>query len=179
MWADPIMRSIVALKGFDKRYREYKRVGWVYVARNPCFAEPVFKIGQTKVSPVMRVEGLSSSTSVYRSFELAYFVHVSDRDLAEGHVHQVLAASRVNPSKEFFLAPLMTIVRVLDEAASRWPIQLGRTARVGFLEPALTPRVVACHHCGGRIKVPRLLVSVQVNCSHCSGGFEVASDVRG
>lgn len=179
MWAGPIMRSIVALDGFDKRYREYKRLGWVYVARNPCFAEPVFKIGQTKVSPVMRVERLSSSTSVYRSFELVYFVHVSDRDQAEGHVHQALAASRVNPSKEFFLAPLMTVVRALDEAASHWPIQLGRTARAGFLEPALTPRVVACDHCGGRIRVPRLLVNVRVNCSHCSGGFEVASDERG
>ncbi len=179
MWADPIMRSIVALKGFDKRYREYKRVGWVYVARNPCFAEPVFKIGQTKVSPVMRVEGLSSSTSVYRSFELVYFVHVSDRDLAEGHVHQVLAASRVNPSKEFFLAPLMTVVRVLDEAASRWPILLGRTARAGFLEPALMPRVVPCHHCGVKNRVPRLLVSVKVNCNVCSGRFELATDVRG
>ena len=37
---------IVALDGFDKRYREYKRLGWVYVARNPCFAEPVFKVGR-------------------------------------------------------------------------------------------------------------------------------------
>ena len=126
--------------------------------------EPVFKIGQTKVSPVKRVEGLSSSTSVYRSFELVYFIHVSDRDQAEGHLHQALAASRVNPSKEFFLAPLMTVVRVLDQAASHWPIQLGRTPRAGFLEPALTPRVNACPHCGGRIKVPRLLVSVRVNC---------------
>lgn len=173
------MRSVVALDRFDKRYREYKRLGWVYIARNSCFAEPVFKIGQTKVSPVKRVEGLSSSTSVYRPFELVYFIHVSDRDQAEAHVHQALAASRVNPSKEFFLAPLMTVVGVLDEAASHWPIQLGRTPRAGFLEPALTPRVVACHHCGGRIRVPRLLVSVRVNCSLCSGGFEVVSDVRG
>ena len=179
MWAGPIMRSVVALDRFDKRYREYKKLGWVYVARNPCFAEPVFKIGQTKVSPVERVEGLSSSTSVYRSFELVFFIHVSDRNRAEAHVHQALAASRVSPSKEFFRAPLMTVVRVLDEAASRWPILLGRTARAGLLEPALTPRVVPCPRCGGRIKVPRLLVSVRVNCSHCSGGFEVASDGRG
>ena len=60
----------------------------------------------------------------------------------------------------------MTVVRVLDQAASHWPIQLGRTPRAGFLEPALTPRVVACHHCGGRVKVPRLLVSVRVNCTN-------------
>ena len=167
------------LDGFDKRYRQYKRLGWVYVARNPCFAEPVFKVGQTKVSPVKRVEGLSSSTSVYRRFQLVYFVHVSDRDQAEGYVHQALAESRVNPSKEFFLAPLMTVVRALDEAGSRWPIQRGKTLRAGFLEPALTPRVFACPNCGVKNRVPRLLVSVQVNCNICSGVFELASDVRG
>ena len=80
MWASPIMQSIAWLNSFDKRRREYKRLGWVYVARNPCFADPVFKVGQTKVSPVSRVDKLSGSTSVYRPFELVYFVHVSDRD---------------------------------------------------------------------------------------------------
>ncbi len=175
----PIMQSIMWLNAFDKRYREYKRLGWVYVARNPCFADPVFKVGQTKVSPVMRVEGLSSSTSVYRPFELVYFVHVSDRDRAEAHVHQALGASRVNPAKEFFEAPLMTVVRALDQAASHWRIPLGRTPRSGFVDPALVPRVVACQHCGEKTRVPRLLISVLVNCGHCSARFELATDVNG
>ncbi|MCY4400555.1 MAG: GIY-YIG nuclease family protein [Gemmatimonadetes bacterium] len=179
MTSSPIMQSIVWLDAFDKRRREYKRLGWVYVARNPCFAEPVFKVGQTKVSPVVRVERLSSSTSVYRPFQLVYFVHVSDRDRAEGHVHQALAASRVNPAKEFFEVPIMTVVQALDQAANYWPIQLGRTPRSGYLEPALKPRVVACQQCGGRTKVPRLLISVHVTCKHCSAGFELASDVAG
>ncbi len=99
------MQSIVWLDAFDKRRREYKRLGWVYVARNPCFAEPVFKVGQTKVSPVVRVERLSSSTSVYRPFQLVYFVHVSDRDRAERHVHQALAASRVNRRRSSLKSP--------------------------------------------------------------------------
>ena len=179
MWASPIMQSIAWLNSFDKRRREYKRLGWVYVARNPCFADAVFKVGQTKVSPVSRVEKLSGSTSVYRPFELVYFVHVSDRDLAESHVHQALAATRINPAKEFFAAPLMTVVRTLDDAASHWRIPLGRTPRAGFLEPALKPRAVACQHCGRRTKVPRLLISVRVSCGHCSARFELASDVRG
>ena len=143
MWNGPIMQSIVMLDAFDKRYREYKSLGWVYVARNQCFADPVFKVGQTKVSPVTRVEQLSSSTSVYRRFELVYFVHVSDRGRAEGHVHQALAASRINPAKEFFEVPVMTVVRALDDAANFWRIPLGRTPRSGFLEPALKPRVVS------------------------------------
>lgn len=70
--------------------------------------------------------GSSGETFVYRPFRLVYFVHVSDRDQAEGHVHQALAASRVNPAKEFFEVPIMTVIRALDEAASYWPIQLGR-----------------------------------------------------
>lgn len=179
MWTDPIMRSIVALDSFDKRRREYKRLGWVYVARNPSFVDPVFKVGQTKISPVSRVEKLSGSTSVYRPFELVYFVHVSDRDMAEGHVHVALAASRINPSKEFFSAPVMTVVRAVDEAANHWRIPLGRTARSGFLGPALTPRVVACRRCGGKVRVPRLLIAVRVRCGRCSTRFEVAADVVG
>lgn len=179
MTSSPIMQSIIWLDAFDKRRREYKSLGWVYAARNPCFADPVFKVGQTKVSPVMRVERLSSSTSVYRRFQLVYFVHVSDRDQAEGHVHQALAAWRINPAKEFFEVPITTVVRALDEAASHWPIQLGRTPRSGYLEPALKPRVVVCRKCGGRTKVPRLLISVRVTCRHCSAGFELASDVAG
>ena len=173
------MQSIVMLDSFDKRRREYKRLGWVYVARNPCFADPVFKVGQTKISPVARVDKLSGSTSVYRPFELVYFVHVSDRDQAEGHVHQALAASRINPAKEFFHVPLMTVVGALDDAASHWPIPLGRTPRSGFLEPALKLRVVACQQCGGKTRVPRLLISVRVSCSRCSARFELVSDVRG
>ena len=179
MWANPIMQSIVMLDSFDKRRREYKRLGWVYVARNPCFADPVFKVGQTKVSPVSRVEKLSGSTSVYRRFELVYFVHVSDRDQAEGHVHQALARSRINPSKEFFEAPLMTVVRALDTAAVHWAIPLGRTRRSGFLEPALKPRVFACQRCGTKTSVPRLLVSIWVTCRQCAARFELASDVAG
>ena len=179
MWTNPIMQSIVMLDSFDKRRREYKRLGWVYAARNPCFADAVFKVGQTKVSPVSRVDKLSGATSVYRPFELVYFVHVSDRDRAEGHVHQALAASRINPAKEFFTAPLVTVVRALDDGAGHWRIPLGRTPRAGFLEPALKPRAVACQQCGRKTKVPRLLISVRVSCGHCSARFELASDVSG
>ncbi len=177
--SNPIMSSILCLDRFDKRRREYKRLGWVYVARNPSFADPVFKVGQTKVSPVERVERLSSSTSVYRPFELVYFVHVSDRDQAEAHVHQSLAASRVNPGKEFFNAPLTMVVRALDAAGRNWPIQLGRTYRAGFLGPALQPRVVLCGQCGGKTTMPRLLVTIRVSCGHCAARFDLASDVAG
>ena len=86
---DPMMHSIMALDAFDKRRREYKRLGWIYAARNSCFADPVFKVGQSRVSPAMRVDQLTNS-SVYRPFELVYWVHVSDRDRAEGYAHHLL-----------------------------------------------------------------------------------------
>ena len=135
----PLLRSIAALDGFDKRRREYKRVGWLYAARNSCFADPVFKVGQTKVSPVVRVDRLSGSTSVYRPFQLVYWVHVSNRDLAEGFAHEILRESRVNPSKEFFNASVVEVARALDQAAAHYAIPLGRTPRAGFLPPDCHP----------------------------------------
>ena len=179
MWNHPIMQSVARVASFDKRRREYKRVGWVYATRNPCFVDPVFKVGRTKVSPLERVTSLSQSTSVYRPFELVYFVHVSDRNQAEVFAHDVLKDSRVNPGKEFFEAPLMTIVKVLDAAARRWPIQLGRTPRSGFLEPALGGRVVQCPGCGKRNSLPRLLVDITVTCMGCGRPYKLVTDVRG
>lgn len=175
----PIMQSAMLVAGLDKRRREYKHAGWVYAARNPCFVDAVFKIGQTKASPTQRVEKLSASTSVYRKFQLVYFIHVSDRTQAEGYVHHILGASRINPSKEFFKAPLMKVVAALDEAGWRWRIQRGRSMRAGFWEPALQPRAITCRRCGGKISAPRLLIEVRATCKRCSASFKVPSDVAG
>ena len=177
MWNSPVMQSVMRLGSFDKRRREYKRLGWVYAASNPCFADPVFKVGQTKVSPVTRIEQLSGSTSVYRPFELVYFVHISDRDQAEGFAHQALRNSCVNPGKEFFEAPLMAVVKVLDEAARQWQIPLGRTPRAGFLQPALGKRIVPCPRCGARNSLPQLLVDISVTCMVCRTPYELVTDV--
>lgn len=168
----PLLRSIAALDGFDKRRREYKRVGWLYAARNSCFADPVFKVGQTKVSPVVRVDRLSGSTSVYRPFQLVYWVHVSNRDLAEGFAHEILRESRVNPSKEFFNASVVEVARALDQAAAHYAIPLGRTPRAGFLPPGLPPRTVRCAHCGVANRFPSLLVPIRTTCGSCHRPFD-------
>ncbi len=39
----PLMQSIMALDSFDKRRREYKRVGWIYAARNPSFIGSMYR----------------------------------------------------------------------------------------------------------------------------------------
>ena len=120
----------MTLEGFDKRRREHKYLGWVYVAQNSCFADKVFKIGQTQTSPSERMDTLSASTSVYKKFDLVYFVHVSEHLAAEKYVHQTLKDFRLNPGKEFFNAPLMTIVKTVDEAGDLFQIPLGRTQRL-------------------------------------------------
>ena len=75
---DPILASFLAIGGFDRRRREYRRLGWIYAARNESFRDPVYKVGQSTRPPTVRVGELSAATAVYHDFELVYFVHVSD-----------------------------------------------------------------------------------------------------
>ncbi|MCY4674952.1 MAG: GIY-YIG nuclease family protein [Bacteroidetes bacterium] len=165
--------SSLNLKSFDKRRREYKHLGWVYVAWNPCFVDTVFKIGQTRVSPSERIEGLSTSTSVYQNFRLAYFVHVSNRLKAEKYVHQTMKDSRLNPGKEFFNAPIMNVVKVLDKAGSLWQIPAGKTPRAGYLPPALDKQIISCPRCKKKSRVPLLGIDITVNCPACSTPYKV------
>lgn len=174
----PIWQSITMLRSFDRRRREYKRLGWVYAVRNPCFADPVFKVGQTGDSPNKRVEALSLSTSVYRPFELVYLIHVSDRIEAEVFVHNALISFRVNPRKEFFKVPLMHLIKALDEAASLWQIPLGKTQRAGFLPPLLQKRIVKCPHCDSKNRLPQILTKITVTCSACREPHTLAPSVQ-
>ena len=153
--------------------REYKRIGWIYAARNPSFTDPVFKLGRTTVSPSERIAQLGASTSVFRKFELAYFVHVSDHLEAERFVHLTLQSSRLMSGKEFFGASIMTVVKVLDEAGERWPTPLGKNKRSGFLPAALTKRIVYCPKCNGKSRVPELLIDMAVTCTRCAAPYTV------
>lgn len=170
------LSSKIALEGFDKRRREYKQLGWVYVARNPCFADAVFKIGQTQVSPSERIETLSASTSVYSRFDLVYFVHVSDHLAAEGYVHQILKDFRVNPRKEFFNAPIMTVVKALDEVGNLWQIPMGKTPRAGTLPPALKKRIISCPKCTKKNRLPLLGIDITVTCVACTSPYKITSE---
>ncbi len=169
------MLSRLQLESLDKRRREYKYVGWVYVAWNPGFADTIFKIGQTRVSPSERIKGLSTSTSVPQKFQLVYFIHVSDHLEAEKYVHQTLKDSRLNPGKEFFNAPIMNVVKVLDEAGSIWQIPAGKTPRAGYLPPALNKQIISCPRCKKKSRVPLLGIPITVNCPECSTPYEVVS----
>ncbi len=165
---DPIFASFYAIDRFDKRRREYKKLGWIYVARNASFVDPVFKVGESSRPPFNRVEELSASTSVYRAFETVYFVHVSNRNVAEAQVHDALKKFRINPRKEFFQAPLPVVVKALDRVAGMFPVPLGKTPRAGYLQQPLQPRLVSCPHCGAENRVAGVLVQIKVSCGACS-----------
>lgn len=165
--------SVFLLNTLDKRHREYRRVRWVYVARNPSFADSVFKIGQITVSPSEGVAQLGAPTSVYRRFQLAYFVHVSKHLRAEQFVHHTLQNSRLNSGKEFFGASIMTVVRALDEAGERWPIPSVKTMDAESLPPALTKRIAHCPKFSHKSRVPQLLIEASVTCPQCTSWYKV------
>lgn len=171
---DPVLQSIEVIASFDRRRREYRNLGWIYAARNRSFVDPVFKVGQTARPPMVRVAELSRNTAVYRDFELVYFVHVGDRDPAEGQAHSNLQEYRINPAKEFFEAPLRTVVSVLDQVAIGFPIKLGKTARAGYLKQPLTPYVIGCARCGSENRVPNVLVELMITCGSCKDRFTIA-----
>ena len=174
--ADSILQYYEVISSFDRRRREYKKLGWIYVARNSSFKDPVFKIGQSARPPSVRVAELSSDTSVYRDFDLVYFVHVGNRDPAEGQAHSILREFRVNPRKEFFQAPIQKIVGVLDQVASQFPIPLGKTPRAGFLNQPLSPYLTRCARCGSNNRVPNVLIELMITCVSCRERFTVAPD---
>lgn len=167
--------SKLSLEGFDKRRREYKHLGWVYVAQNSSFADKVFKIGQTRISPSERIGVLGASTSVYRNFDLVYFVHVSHHLEAETYVHQTLKEFRLNPGKEFFNAPLMTIVKTLDEAGNLWKIPFGKTIHAATLPPALEKQIVSCPKCKKKSRISLLGIGVTVTCTACNTTYKVVN----
>lgn len=178
MLSAPISASFWAIANFDKRRREYKKVGWLYAARNPSFIDPVFKVGESSRPPFARMQELSASTSVYRAFDLAYFVHVTPRDIAEQWAHETLKEFRINPRKEFFQAPLPVVVKVLDRVAGMFPVPLGKTLRAGYLEQPLQPRPVSCPHCGMTNQVPGVLVEIRISCGVCREGITIEESER-
>src|SRR3989441_9859673 len=103
-WPKPTPFDIIS--SLDKRRREYRHVGWIYILRNRAFRDPLLKIGQSSRPPMLRAVELGAATAVPQDFEIIYFVHVADRHRAEQYVHSALASYRASPGKEVFSAPL-------------------------------------------------------------------------
>ena len=84
--------------------------GYVYVMRSGSHVLDVYKIGKTRRSLDMRAGELTSATGVPTPFEVLASWEVGDIDLVEREAHHRLKPYRVSRRREFFRAPLSTIV---------------------------------------------------------------------
>ena len=155
------------IKSLDKRRREYRRVGWVYVLKNSAFKKPLLKIGLTSRSPMERAHELGTATAVPEGFEMVYFVHVCDRNAGERHVHDALEPYRPSHKKEFFEVPLTKAIDALDRAAETYPIIVGRGRSARVLDQYFQSANVRCPSCGKTNRVRQLGISVYVKCRAC------------
>jgi T5orf172 domain-containing protein len=159
------------IASLDKRLREYKHVGWVYILRNPAFREPLFKIGKSRRPPPLRADELAAATAVPEGFQVVYFVHVSNHHEAESQVHSWLASHRKTLGKEFFNVPLSRAVEMLNRVAEMYPVVVGRGRNSWVLPQFFHAVTVKCPSCGLDNRVHQLAVSVRVKCRGCAEGL--------
>lgn len=97
--------------------------GVVYVLSSASMAiatptgEPEFlyKVGATTSTPFERARQLTAATAAAVPFSVVHYRPCEDVNDAEARCHERLDEFRVNEAREFFQAPLLTIIRVVDE----------------------------------------------------------------
>jgi hypothetical protein len=159
--------TLAVIASLDRRRREYRDVGWLYVLHNPGYRQPVLKIGKSSRPPTVRADELTRSTGVPQPFRLLYYVHVADMHSAERAVHIALQAHRTSPTKEFFHVPLGTAAAALDDVASAFPIVLLSGRQRVLLPQDLSLRIIACAACGRSHRVRQFVVPLAARCSTC------------
>lgn len=162
------------IRSLDKRLREYRYVGWVYIMRSPAFREPLLKIGKSRRPPPLRAEELGTATAVPEEFQVVYFVHVSNHHEAEAHVHTWLAPYRKTQGKEFFSAPIAHAIEALHRVAEQYPVVVGRGKYAYVLPQMFSAMTVKCPKCGLENRVRRLAVTVLVRCRSCATPLDAA-----
>ena len=169
---DRYMQAVWFIDRLDKRYRMNRGVGWVYAMRNSEFKKPLLKIGMTRNPPYERAQQLASATGVPGHFDLVYFVHAMNREMAEAQVHQKLAAHRT--TGEFFEVPVSRAVEAMDEAASLYRINmdLARPKKRGgwgddWLPQVFEHTIAECPRCGQKNKIHALAVAHRPKCGKC------------
>ena len=143
--------------------------GWVYAARNAHFGDSVLKIGQTRLSPLERVDQLSNSTAIYKPLELVYFVHTAERKDAEAMVHAALQPYRITPRREFFDVRALLAATAMVEVAKN----LAPNARARLSRPAVPHQPVTCPACfyTHTDDLPTLLIPYHLSCEQCSSAI--------
>ncbi len=161
------------ISALDRRYKINKRVGWVYIMRNPAFMESLLKIGRTARAPLQRAAELGASTSVPTDFELIYCVHVCDTHQAERWVHDELTQYRKTSKKEFFDVSLARAIEVLDAVAVRLPIRLAGRGVAPVLPQFFESVVVRCPDCDTPNTAKPLIIVTRLFCRNCRRALTV------
>lgn len=172
---DDFHNSFIQIANLDRRRREHRDVGWVYIMRNPAFRDPLLKIGKSSRPPMHRAAELGKETSAPEGFDVIFFIHASNYHMAEALAHRELRDFRKARNKEFFTAPLPLAVRTLDQIAAQLPVLVGpQRARVVLPQPFQLVRF-ACPHCGAPNRIRQLLVPVTVRCGACKGSIATSA----
>ena len=159
---DAFSHSFIQIARMDRRFREHRDIGWVYLMRNPAFREPLLKVGKSSRPPMQRAAELGKETSAPEGFELVYFIHARDHHSAEAMAHRALDQYRKSRSKEFFAAPLPVAVRTLDQIAAQLPVFYGPSRAKIVLPQPFEIVNFSCPHCRAPNRIRQLLVAVTV-----------------
>lgn len=97
--------------------------GWIYVARNDLHAPDLYKVGYTTVSPRARVASLNRQgegvTVAVGEFRLLHARQVPRSYTAEQLVFDLLSDHRARQHREFFQAPIQTVLAAVDAVADK------------------------------------------------------------
>jgi len=95
---------------------EKRNLGFIYFATNPSMPG-IVKIGCSQ-HPKIRVQQLSTTTSVPTPFEIRFYQFVLDMERIEQTLHRMLDHCRVNPDREFFQIDVEQAVKVFSSWTS-------------------------------------------------------------
>lgn len=87
--------------------------GWIYVLRNKCYLDDIYKVGMTMRSPEERAKELSR-TGVPCEFEVIKAYHSTNPIADEAEIHSELSDFRISDNREFFKCNLEYIEDVCE-----------------------------------------------------------------
>ena len=111
-WSSHSVESFLVRK-YEKRIQG-PNPGHVYIMRSGSHALDLYKVGKTRRAPEVRARELTGVTGVPTSFEVLATWEVGDVDYVENEAHHRLRTYKVNRRREFFRAPLSTIVAEIE-----------------------------------------------------------------
>lgn len=89
--------------------------GTIYVMRSEAHSSQLFKIGLSRRDAEARATELNAATAVPLPLSVLVDWEVADCTRVEKMVHERLARYRVNRRREFFRAPISTIIKTIED----------------------------------------------------------------